>query len=67
MSNTNNKKVPSELGTERIGKLLALYAIPAIIAQIAASLYNLIDRAFIGHMPDVGPRPFRDSQTHSRS
>ena len=55
MSNTNNKKVPSELGTERIGKLLAQYAIPAIIAQIAASLYNLIDRAFIGHMPDVGP------------
>ena len=54
MSNTTNKKVPSELGTERIGKLLTQYAIPAIIAQIAASLYNLIDRAFIGHIPNVG-------------
>ena len=54
MNNTINKKVPSELGTERIGKLLTQYAIPAIIAQIAASLYNLIDRAFIGHIPNVG-------------
>ena len=55
MSNTTTKKVPTELGTERVGKLLMQYAIPAIIAQIAASLYSLIDRAFIGHMPDVGP------------
>ena len=55
MSNTTTKKVPTELGTERVGKLLVQYAIPAIIAQIAASLYNLIDRAFIGHMPNVGP------------
>ena len=54
MSNSSTKKVPTELGTERIGKLLAQYAIPAIIAQIAASLYNLIDRAFIGHIPNVG-------------
>ena len=54
MSNTTTKKVPTELGTESIGKLLMQYAIPAIIAQIAASLYNLIDRAFIGHIPNVG-------------
>lgn len=54
MNNAINKKVPTELGTEKIGKLLTQYAIPAIIAQIAASLYNLIDRAFIGHIPNVG-------------
>ena len=54
MSNVKGKRVPTELGTEKVGKLLMLYAIPAIIAQIAASLYNLIDRAFIGHMPDAG-------------
>ena len=54
MNNTTNKKVPTELGTEKVGKLLTQYAIPAIIAQIAASLYNLIDRAFIGHIPNVG-------------
>ena len=54
MSSTTIKKVPTELGTERVGKLLVQYAIPAIVAQIAASLYNLIDRAFIGHIPNVG-------------
>ena len=46
--------MPSELGTERIGKLLAQYAIPAIIAQTAASLYHMIDSIFIGHIPNVG-------------
>ncbi len=54
MSNTITKKIPTELGTEKIGKLLMQYAIPAIIAQIAASLYNMIDSAFIGHIPNVG-------------
>ena len=54
MSTTINKKVPTELGTEKIGKLLMQYAIPAIIAQTAASLYNMIDSVFIGHIPDVG-------------
>ena len=55
MSNTTVKKVPTELGTEKVSKLLMQYAIPAIIAQIAASLYNMIDSAFIGHIPNVGP------------
>ncbi len=48
------RKVPTELGTENVGKLLMQYAIPAIIAQTAASLYNMIDSVFIGHIPDVG-------------
>ena len=48
MSNTNKKRVPTELGTEEIGKLLMQYAIPAIIAQTAASLYHTIDSIFIG-------------------
>lgn len=42
-------KAPRELGTERIGKLLIRYAVPAIIAMLASSLYNIVDRAFIGH------------------
>lgn len=37
------------LGTEPIGKLLKTYAIPAIIAMTASSLYNMIDSIFIGH------------------
>ena len=41
------------LGTERISKLLTQYAIPAIIAMTASSLYNMADSIFIGH--GVGP------------
>lgn len=40
--------VPTELGTEKIGKLLTKYAVPAIIAQTASSLYNMVDSIFIG-------------------
>lgn len=40
---------PLELGTENIGKLLTKYAVPAIIAMTAASLYNIVDSIFIGH------------------
>ena len=42
-----------ELGTKPVGRLLAQYALPAIIAMTASSLYNIIDRAFIGQI--VGP------------
>ena len=44
---------PLVLGTEKIGKLLMQYAIPAIIAMTASSLYNIVDSIFIGH--GVGP------------
>lgn len=47
------KNSPLVLGTERIGKLLMQYAIPAIIAMTASSLYNMADSIFIGH--GVGP------------
>lgn len=40
---------PHILGTERIGKLLLQYSIPAIIAMTITSLYNIIDSIFIGH------------------
>ncbi len=46
MSSTEN---PLELGTEDVGKLLIKYAVPAIIAMTAASLYNMVDSIFIGH------------------
>lgn len=40
---------PLLLGTEKISTLLLRYAIPAIIAMTASSLYNLVDSIFIGH------------------
>lgn len=43
------------LGTESIGKLLMKYSIPAIIGMIVNALYNVVDRIFIGNIPDVGP------------
>lgn len=46
MPNENN---PHILGTERIGKLLLQYSIPAIIGMTVTSLYNIIDSVFIGH------------------
>ncbi|MDR2980220.1 MAG: MATE family efflux transporter [Bacteroidales bacterium] len=41
--------LPTSLGTENIGALLRQYAIPAIIAMTASSLYNIADSIFIGH------------------
>ena len=38
-----------ELGTQPIHKLLWKYALPAIIAMTAASLYNIVDSIYIGH------------------
>ncbi len=43
------QNTPTALGTENIGKLLMDYAVPAIIAMTASSLYNMVDSIFIGH------------------
>ena len=43
------QKTPTALGTESIGKLLMQYAVPAIIAMTASSLYNMVDSIFIGN------------------
>lgn len=44
----DNKQATLELGTKPVGKLLMQYAIPAIIAMTASSLYNMVDSIFIG-------------------
>ena len=49
----DNKQATLELGTKPVGRLLMQYALPAIVAMTASSLYNIIDRAFIGQV--VGP------------
>ena len=38
-----------ELGTRHIGALLWKYALPAVITQIIATVYNLVDSIFLGH------------------
>ncbi len=47
------KNDPMTLGTRPIGKLLLEYSIPAIIASVAVSVYNIVDSIFIGR--GVGP------------
>ncbi|MEG1869272.1 MAG: MATE family efflux transporter [Oscillospiraceae bacterium] len=44
----------NELGTKSVGKLLFSLALPAITAQIVNVLYNMVDRMFIGHIPEIG-------------
>ncbi len=43
------ESAPITLGTEDVGKLLRQYAVPAIIAMTASSVYNITDSIFIGH------------------
>ena len=50
----SNKKEGTDLGKGKISKLLLQLALPAIIAQIVNVLYNIVDRVFIGRIPEVG-------------
>ena len=42
------------LGTEPVGKLLFRLSVPAVLAQIINMLYNIVDRAYIGHIEGIG-------------
>ena len=54
MKQQPQNKPKQDMGTASVGKLLAQLAIPAVVAQIINLLYNIVDRIYIGHMPDVG-------------
>lgn len=47
----NDKNI---LASEPIGKLLLKMALPTVTAQVINMLYNVVDRIYIGHIPDVG-------------
>ena len=42
------------LGTEPVGKLLFKLAVPTLTAQLINMLYNMVDKIYIGHMPEGG-------------
>ena len=42
------------LGREPVGKLLFRLSLPAITAQLINMMYNLVDRIYIGHIPEIG-------------
>lgn len=48
MSGTSTSTSPTTLGSSSIGKLLVQYSLPAIVASLATSLYNIVDSIFIG-------------------
>ncbi|MBR1466137.1 MAG: MATE family efflux transporter [Bacteroidaceae bacterium] len=50
MTETKTIDRTKELGTKDVGKLLMQYALPAVVAMTASSLYNIVDRIFIGHI-----------------
>ena len=46
--------IKDELKEEKIWRLIIKYSVPAILAMMITSLYNTVDRAFIGSMKDIG-------------
>ncbi len=44
----------NKLGEGSVGKLLFKLALPAIVAQLVNLLYNMVDRIYIGHIPQNG-------------
>ena len=42
------------LRTEPLGKLLVKLALPTVAAQLINMLYNIVDRIYIGHIPEIG-------------
>ena len=47
-----NKK--RDMGTGSVKKLMAQMAVPALVGQIINLLYNIVDRIYIGHLPEIG-------------
>ncbi len=43
-----------DMGTGSVKKLMLQMAIPALVGQVVNLLYNVVDRIYIGHMPEVG-------------
>lgn len=43
-----------DLGKEKVGHLLFILAVPAITSQVVNALYNMVDRMYIGHIPEIG-------------
>lgn len=50
----SKEKKTQDMGSGSIPKLLAQLAIPAVVAQIVNLLYNIVDRIYIGHIPEIG-------------
>lgn len=43
-----------DMGTGSVKKLMVRMAVPALVGQVINLLYNIVDRIYIGHIPDIG-------------
>lgn len=50
----NKQDISQQMATAPVGRLLFKLSIPAVVAQIVNLLYNIVDRIYLGHMPEVG-------------
>ena len=48
------EKPKQDMGTGSVKKLMVQMAVPALVGQVVNLLYNIVDRIYIGHLPDVG-------------
>ena len=51
-----NQNTDDKLAVAPIGKLMFSMAMPAVIAQMVNVLYNIVDRMYIGHIPEIGAK-----------
>ena len=52
MANTERSK--QDMGTGSVKKLMVKMAVPALVGQVVNLLYNIVDRIYIGHIPEIG-------------
>jgi len=48
------EKPKQDMGTGSIKKLMVQMAVPALVGQVVNLLYNIVDRIYIGHIPEIG-------------
>lgn len=48
------RDISQQLATAPVGRLLLKLAVPTVVAQLVNLLYNIVDRIYIGHIPEVG-------------
>lgn len=52
--NDQRQDISAQLGSAPVGRLLLKLALPTVVAQLVNLLYNIVDRIYIGHIPEVG-------------
>ena len=54
MTKKKESQQTQDMGTGSVKKLMVRMAVPALVGQVINLLYNIVDRIYIGHIPDIG-------------